>query len=115
MASQIFKNTVPKELLKKFLEDNSISKGNKFVFSKVCFKKSQLKNTIHPLLEKIKPYYFPSKQFYITRSDNYKNFITIIRQICKFHNIGFVSNIKYNKSKYEINYSIFFPEQSTDT
>ena len=115
MASQIFKNTVPIELLKKFLEDNSISKANKFVFSKVCFKKSQLKNTIQPLLEKIKPHYFPSKQFYVTRSDNYKNFITIIRQICKFHNIGFVSNIKYNKSKYEIIYTIVFPEQPTYT
>jgi hypothetical protein len=115
LASQIFKNPVPIELLKKFLEENSITRGNEFVFSKIFFKKAKLKNTIQPFLEKTKPYYFPSKQFYVTRSDNYKNFITIIRQICKFHNIGFVSNIKYNKSKYEINYSIFFPEQSTDT
>ena len=115
MASQLFKNTIPIEILLQFLEDNSISKGNKFIFSKVFFKKGQFKNTIVPFLEKIKPYYFPSKQFYVTRSDNYKNFIKIIRQICKFHNISFVSKVKYCKSKYEIIYSIFFPEQLTDT
>ena len=38
---------------------------------------------------------------------NYKNFVTIIRQICKF-NLLFSSNIKYDKSTYEINYNIYF-------
>ena len=46
MASQLFKNTIPIEILLQFLEDNSISKGNKFIFSKVFFKKGQFKNTI---------------------------------------------------------------------
>ena len=36
---------------------------------------------------KIKPYYFKSKQFYLERDKNYKNIITIIRQICKFNYI----------------------------
>ena len=38
---------------------------------------------------------------------NYKNFVTIIRQICKYHHIPFTSNIKYSKSKYEIKYFIY--------
>ena len=41
----------------------------------------------------------------------YKNFVTLIRQICKYHHIAFTSVMKYNKSKYEIIYSIFIPEQ----
>ena len=43
----------------------------------------------------------------------YKNLITIIRQLCKYHHIAFTSVMKYNKSKYEIVYSIFVPEQLT--
>ena len=45
---------------------------------------------------------------YITRKMNYKNFITIIRQICKYHHFAFASNIKYDKSSYEITYNIYF-------
>ena len=37
----------------------------------------------------------------------YKNFVTIIRQICKYHHIPFTSSIKYNKSKYDIYYFIY--------
>ena len=37
----------------------------------------------------------------------YKNLITIIRQICKYNNIPFTSDIKYSKSKYEITYFIY--------
>ena len=42
---------------------------------------------------------------------NYKNFVTILRQICKFHHIPFTSTIKYDKSAYDISYSIFFDSE----
>jgi hypothetical protein len=40
---------------------------------------------------------------------NYKSFITIIRQICKFNNIQYQNFIKYEKSSYNIYYYIYIP------
>jgi len=86
-------------------------KKNKYVFSKANFKKAQLENKLAAFYDILKPHYYQSKIFYITREIVYKNFITLIRQICKYHHIAFTSVMKYNKSKYEIIYSIFIPEQ----
>ena len=45
---------------------------------------------------------------------SYKNIITIIRQICKYHHIPFTNRIKYEHSKYEIIYIIYLPAPITD-
>ena len=111
MNSQIFKNPIPLSIFTGFLETNGEKQSKRCVFSKTSFKKAQLGKTIQPFLDNIKSFYFPSKQFYITRDMSYKGIITIIRQICKYHHIPFTSHIKYSKSKYEIIYTIFIPEQ----
>jgi hypothetical protein len=111
MTSQIFKLSPPNTILFDFLGDICENKNNKFVFSKVDFKKAQLADKISGVCTKLRPYYYKSKLFYIERPMIYKNFITLIRQICKYHHIAFTSVMKYNKSKYEIIYSIFIPEQ----
>ena len=38
---------------------------------------------------------------------NYKNFLTILRQVCSSLSIKYSSKILYNKSKYNINYNIY--------
>lgn len=108
MNSQIFKNHIPKNLLFDFLEQNATKKQNYYLFTKTYYKSAQFQETVVPFLELVKPYYYSSKIKYVTRKMNYKNFITIIRQICKFNHIAFSSNIKYDKSTYEINYNIYF-------
>lgn len=111
MPSQIFKIPIPKEIFNSFLEENSIIKTNYYLFTKATFKSAQYNEMILPFLNKIKDHYFPSKQKYVTRKMNYKNFVTILRQICKFHHIPFTSTIKYDKSAYDISYSIFFDSE----
>jgi len=59
-------------------------------------------------LETIEPCYQESKQFYVTRKFSYNSFVNIVRQICKSNDIMFTSKIKYNESKYNIDYFIFF-------
>ncbi len=113
MSSQIFKESPPIKILFDFLDGVCEKQKNKYVFSKANFKKAQMEETIIPFCEKLKEYYYKSKLFYINRTINYKNLITIIRQLCKYHHIAFTSVMKYNKSKYEIIYSIFIPEQLT--
>ena len=106
MSSQIFKTPVPIKTFYNFIHDNSLLLNNKYILSKASYKKGLIQNTIQPFLDKIKNNYYPSKQFYITRISNYKHFITVIRQICKYYHIPFVSDIKYSNSKYEIIYTI---------
>lgn len=111
MSSQIFKESPPIKILFDFLDGVCEKQNNKYVFSKANFKKAQMEEKLIPFCEKLKEYYYKSKLFYINRIMNYKNLITIIRQLCKYHHIAFTSVMKYNKSKYEIIYSIFIPEQ----
>lgn len=112
MHSQIFKDCIPKKLLFDFLKENATEKKNYYFFTKTHYKSAAFQEKIEPFLDKVKPYYFSSKLKYVTRKMNYKNFVTIIRQICKYHHIAFSSQIKYDKSTYNINYNIYFtPEQ----
>ena len=108
MPSQIFKTGIPKEIFFSFLESSSKKRSNCYVFSKASFKAAVFQKLVDPFLDAIKIHYFKSKQKYVTRKMTYKNFITILRQICKYHHIPFASTIKYDKSTYEISYSIFF-------
>lgn len=106
--SQIFQKPIPKKILLDLL--NSYCEKNKdyFIFSKTAFKKMKLEpNNINKFYATIKPFYFKSKQFYLERDKNYKNFITIIRQICKYNHMPYTSKIIYLKSTYEIKYFIY--------
>ena len=58
--------------------------------------------------DNLKEYYYLGKHFYLEREMTYKSFTNIIRQICKHNNIMFTSNMKYNKSNYNIDFLIYF-------
>ena len=108
MSSQIFKKAVPQHLFMDFIKKYADHKKNYYAFSKTAFKKAQLEKAIEPFCQSLSEYYYLSKRFYVTRPMNYRNIITIIRQLCKYYHIPFTSTIQYNKSKYEIMYSIYF-------
>ena len=114
MTSQIFKIEPPIKTFHEFIQNNATFSSSKYLFSKSSFKKAQLKKQIEPFIDDIKHCYFISKKMYVEREMKYKNLITIIIQICRYHHIPFSSNIKYSKSKYEITYSIIIPEPPAD-
>ena len=108
MSEQIFKQKVEKELLYNFLVEITDESTNNsfFLLSKTSYKRARFHKKILLFYEKILDNYYNCKKRYITRAKNYKNFITVIRQICKSHCIPFISKIKYQKSTYEIQYFI---------
>ena len=108
MFSQIFKKEYPKKDLVEFLDKYSEKKNNYYYFTKTSFKKAVFDQSIAPFCNDLKEYYYLSKQKYLDKIQNYRSFITIIRQICKYHQMGFTSKIKYDKSNYEIVYYIYF-------
>lgn len=107
--SQLFKTNVPKnimmELITTYFYYDDMQKN--YILNKSVYKKLILFKTLSPFLQKIKPYYFVSKQYYVSKKPlTYSNFATIIRQLCKHLNICIKSKIKYYKSTYEIIYNI---------
>ena len=108
MSSQIFKKEFPKEYLLEFLDKYAEKKHNHYYFTKISFKKAVFEKSVIPFCDTLKEYYYISKQKYLDKIQNYRSFITIIRQICKYHHMGFTSKIKYDKSNYEIVYYFYF-------
>ena len=106
MSFQIFKDHVPNELLIKLLNDIAIKTEKCYVLNNNCYKKGMFNNIIEDFITQCIPYYHISKRKYLERKITYNSFITIIRQICNFNKITYTSQLKYDKSSYEIIYYI---------
>ena len=107
MPSQIFKQAVPQSIFMDFIKRYAEKKQDCYQFSIASYKRAQHEKTIEPLCLSLLEYYFVSKRFYLTRPMNYRNLITIIRQLCKYYKVLFTSSIHYSNSKYSIVYSIY--------
>lgn len=107
MTSQIFKELVPKDTLVDLLEKICIKTKDYLILNKAAYKKAEFLKLIVPFYESIADNYFTAKKFYITRKPSSNSFVTIIRQICRSHNINYYSKIVYNKSTYDIVYNIY--------
>jgi hypothetical protein len=108
MSSQIFKNKIPNEELIHLLEEIAVKTDKCYIINNIAYKKGIFNDAIPRFLEACKPYYHISKRIYLERKLNYNAFITILRQICNFNKITYTSQIKYDKSQYDIIYYIYF-------
>ena len=106
--SQIFKQKIPNELFVQFLESIAVKTDKSYVIDNNVYKKGVFNGAISGFFEECSPYYHLSKRKYLEKKSTYNSFITIIRQICKFNNLTYTSQIKYDKSNYDIVYTIFF-------
>jgi hypothetical protein len=106
--NQLFKKQFPNTMLFELLENICVKNEKCYVIHNESYKKGIFTNSIPEFIEICKPYYHTSKQKYLERKLSYNMFITILRQICKFNNIIYTSQIKYDKSKYCIFYYIYF-------
>lgn len=108
MSIQLFKKNIPKEYLFELLEKICLKTEKYYLIDLNAFRKLVFHSYYEEFKNKIKPYYCLSKQFYIERKLVYNSFTNIIRQICKSNNIMFTSQIKYNESKYNIDFLIYY-------
>jgi hypothetical protein len=108
MSTQIFKNQIPKSLLFDLLDNICLKNEKHYTFNNSSFKKGFYNEDIQKFLEVCKPYYHISKRIYLEKKLNYKSFTTILRQICNHNKITYTSQIKYDKSTYDIIYYIYF-------
>jgi hypothetical protein len=108
MSIQIFKKKIPTEYLFDLLDKICIKNKEYYLLNNISFKKGIYNNYIKNFLEQCSEYYHISKRKYINKPLTYNSFVTIVRQICNFNKILYKSEIKYDRSSYDINYYIFY-------
>jgi hypothetical protein len=107
MSKQIFKNNIPNETVFELLDAICLKNDKHYTLNIESFKKGIFKETIPKFLEFCIPYYHISKRKYLERKLTYKSFTTVLRQICNANKITYTSQIKYDKSSYNIVYYIY--------
>ena len=108
--SQIIKTPIDITLLYDFLKSTGYITNNYIIINNSSYKKIKYNNILYEIINKIKPYYHKSKQFYLTRNITYKNFLTVLRQVCNYLCIPYTSKIIYNCSKYNIIYIFYLDD-----
>jgi hypothetical protein len=108
MITQIFKNQIPNNALFELLDKICLKNEKHYTFNRDSFKKGVYTEEIQKFITFCVPFYQLSKRKYLERKLNHNSFITILRQICKFNNIKYTSEIKYDKSTYDILYHIYY-------
>jgi len=106
MSIQIFKNKIPNNYLFDLLEKICVKTKEVYIINNISFKKGMYNNLITDFFELIRKYYHISKRKYLDKTLTYNSFITIVRQICKFNQLTYKNEIKYDRSTYEIIYYI---------
>jgi hypothetical protein len=89
---------------------NSITseKDYYYTFNKDAYKRSILNNTLEYFLNILVEFYHKSKLMYVKECKTYNKFLTLIRHICKLHNLQIDKKTKYFKSDSVIYYHIFY-------
>ena len=108
MANQIFRKEVPNEILFGLLEKICFKNDKYYLIDMNAYRKMMFHNYHVDFCEKLKDFYNLSKLFYLERKMVYNSFTNIVRQICKLNNIMFTSQIKYNESKYNIDFYVYY-------
>ena len=102
-SSQIFRAPVPNVLLFDLLEQICLKTDKYYFIDMNAYKKMQFHQLHHPFCKSLIEYYHVSKRFYIERKFTYNSFTNLV----------FTSQIKYNESKYNIDYFVYFPIESS--
>jgi hypothetical protein len=107
MLSQIFKNAIPTKMLFELLDKICLKNEKHYTVTIDSFKKGVYSEDIQSFLVECNPYYHISKRKYLEKKLTYNSFVTVLRQICNFNKITYTSQIKYDKSSYDIVYYIY--------
>ena len=105
MKNQIIRSYVP--FLSDFITNNFNYENGSYIFNNLVFKKLQYEDKINSFLNELKSYYYKNKHYYLERDPiTYNQFNTLLRQLCKNNDIQLQSKVKYNASKYDVEYYI---------
>lgn len=107
MATQVFRKLVPKSYLFGILDKVCFKTDTYYLVDYNSYRVFTHKNLRDDFVTELDNYYHSSKCFYINRKMTYNSYINIIRQICKTNKIQYEPQVKYNKSKYCIEFVVY--------
>lgn len=100
------------ELLQFIFREHFLKEDNFYLINNNYFKVFVANNKLEILFDNLKEYYLPSTyiKYIESKKNNFKlaDFITIIRQICKELNIEIKYEQRYDNSKYDYHYFVYF-------
>jgi len=108
MSTQIFKNKLNNQILFELLDKICLKNEKYYILNNESFKKGVYNEYIQNFFILCIPYYHLSKRKYLDKKLTYNSFVTVIRQICNYNKIAYTSQIKYDKSVYDIIYFIYY-------
>lgn len=108
MSTQIFKKKISNDIIFELLNEICVKNDKFYTFNINAFKKGVYNQTVQKFVEFCLPYYHMSKRKYLEKTVTHKSFSTVLRQICNYNQIKYTTQIKYDKSAYDIVYYIFF-------
>ena len=107
MCDQVFKNDIPVNLLFDLLEKICLKTEKYYFLDQNAYKKLLFHNLFPDFKTELREYYYISKRFYIDRELTYRTFANVVRQVSRFTNTRFESEVKYHQSKYHMDYMIY--------
>jgi hypothetical protein len=110
MLHQLFRKQVPIEILMDLLDKICLKTDKYYLVDANAFKVLLYNKYHEDFCKTMLEYYHSSKAHYITREFSYKTFINVVRQICKSNDVMYGSKMKYEKSKYNIDYFVYFTQ-----
>ena len=106
--NQVFNQHIDCEILYKLLRIIShVDKNGRYIINRDIYKKMLFHELHFEFIAEMTAYYRPSKLFYINRPLTYNSFTTIVRHICRYGNINFVSKAQYRNTRYYTEYIIY--------
>jgi hypothetical protein len=95
--SKIIKYPIPLNILFDLLDEICLLKDKYYVLDDNSFNKMKYLNIYEPFIQKLKECYFPNKLHYLKETPNFREFIVIIKQICKYNNLNIsIQNVHKN-------------------
>ena len=108
MSRQLFRRQVPIHILNDLLDKICLKTDKYYLIDETAFRIMVHKEYHIAFCEEMLEYYHASKAHYVNREFSYNSFVNIVRQICKSNSILYASQMKYEKSKYNIDYLVYF-------
>lgn len=104
----VFYKNVNLEILYKLLENNALKTNEYYLIDETAYRKIIFTKEHEPFINDVHLCYYPAKRIYTTRELTYRTFITILRQICKYHSIQFEMRTKYSHCNTEKIYFLYY-------
>jgi hypothetical protein len=83
-----FKRPVTLNILFDLLDKICLLQEKNYVFDMTAYNKMKYLQLDEGFIQTLKEYYLPNNMHYLTKEINFKNFIIIVKQICKYHQLN---------------------------